>query len=64
MNKMNTQEKTKLAINIMRNRMTDEQFRDYSQSFIDTEELAGRIEDYFRNEAGEEELDKFISEYN
>ena len=56
--------KTQLAISTMRNRMTDEQFRDYSQSFIDTEELVGKIEDYFRNEAGEEELDKLISEYN
>ncbi len=57
-------DKQQQAIEILREKMTDDQFWEYAQGFISMERITDEITDYLSNIADEQELDEFISKYN
>ena len=64
MKKWRVEEKQQQAMDILRNKMTDTEFDEYAQDWIDMGEIANIIAESMTDNWGEEELDEFIKTYN
>jgi hypothetical protein len=61
---MTLEQKKELAIKILQEKMTDEEFDEFSRDWIDIEELVEKIKDTMTNIWEESELDEFLTNYN